>query len=72
MNQNKKFRSFKSKENIHKDEDGPDCTVLNIEFSSVTLFNSPPETKHTAISILGFCWFSKMFNHCMYSFQSIT
>ena len=29
LNQNKKFRSFKSKENILKNEDGPDCTVLN-------------------------------------------
>ena len=29
INQNKKFISFKSKENIHKNEDGPDCTVSN-------------------------------------------
>ena len=26
-NKNKKFKSFKSKENIHKKEYGPDCTV---------------------------------------------
>ena len=25
-NQSKKVRSFKSKENTHKNEDGPDCT----------------------------------------------
>ena len=37
--QNKRFRSFKSKENIHTNEDGPDSTVSNNEFSSVTLYN---------------------------------
>ena len=37
-NQNKVFRPFKSKENIHKNEDGPDCTVLNNKFQSVTLY----------------------------------
>ena len=36
-NQNKKFRSFKSKENVHKNEDGPDCTVSNNKFLPVTL-----------------------------------
>ena len=35
-NQNKKLKSFKSKENIHKNEDGPDCTVSNNKFLSVT------------------------------------
>ena len=37
INQNKKFRFFKSKENLHNNEDGPDCTVSNFKFSSVTL-----------------------------------
>ena len=30
---NNMFRSFKSKENIHKKEDGPDCTVSDYESS---------------------------------------
>ena len=37
-NQDEKFKSLKSKENIHKNEDGPDCTVPNDKFSSVTLY----------------------------------
>ena len=37
-NQNKKkFKSLKSKENIHKNEDWHDCTVSINSFSSVTL-----------------------------------
>ena len=41
FHQNKKFRSFKSKESIHKslNEDGVDCTVSNNRYSSVTLIN---------------------------------
>ena len=35
-NQIKMFRLFKSKENLHKTEEGPDCTVSNNKFSSVT------------------------------------
>ena len=33
------FRSSKSKENIHKKEDGPDCRVSDDKFSTVTLYN---------------------------------
>ena len=36
-NKNIKVISFNSFENIQKKEDGPDCTVSNNEFSSVTL-----------------------------------
>ena len=36
---NKMFKSFASKENIHKNTDGSDCTVSNNKFSSVTLCN---------------------------------
>ena len=39
FHQNKKFRSFKSKESIHENDDGVDCTVSNNRFSSVTLNN---------------------------------
>ena len=37
--QNKRFRSFKSYDNIHKNEDGPDSTVSKNNLSSVTLYN---------------------------------
>ena len=37
MNKNLKMSSFKSRENIQKKEDGPDSTILNIQFSLVTL-----------------------------------
>ena len=37
VNQNENLRSLKSKETIHKNEDGPDCTVSNNKFSSVNL-----------------------------------
>ena len=36
-NKTKSLDPFKSKENIHKDEDGPDCTVSNNMLSLVTL-----------------------------------
>ena len=32
-----KVRSFKSNENIQRKEDGPDCTISNNKFASVTL-----------------------------------
>ena len=38
-NQNKTLVSFKSKENLHKKDDGRDCTVSNNKFSSVTLYD---------------------------------
>ena len=37
MNKNIKLSSFKSSENIQKKEGGPDSTVSNNQFSSVTL-----------------------------------
>ena len=39
VNQIKKFRSLKTKENIHKNEGGPDCTFSNNKFLSVFLYN---------------------------------
>ena len=38
-NQNKMLRSFNSKENIYKNENGPDCTVSNNKFTLVTLYH---------------------------------
>ena len=51
-NKNIKMSSFKSIENIQKKEGGPDSTVSNNQFSSVTLneLAKTKETQHTIIS----------------------
>ena len=50
--ENTKVSSFKTSENIQKKEGGPDCTVSNNKFSSVTLYDLAFEARGTILKYL--------------------